>query len=96
MFQIMYNYQYLNFHMVYYDCNKANNKGDNMDYNLLISDIEVPYETLCSINENLESHMKLSKSLTVSTKFFEESMTNKLSIKRKEFINNIRHLLITI
>ena len=70
--------------------------GDNMDYNLLISDIEVPYETLCSINENLESHMKLSKSLTVSTKFFEESMTNKLSIKRKEFINNIRHLLITI
>ena len=70
--------------------------GDNMDYNLLISDIESSYETLCSINENLESHMKLSKSLTVSTKFFEESMTNKLSIKRKEFINNIRHLLITI
>ena len=67
--------------------------GSNMDANVLISDIHISQDTINKINNELESHMRICKSILVETKHFEDSMTTKLSLKRRELIHKIEHLL---
>ena len=65
--------------------------GENLDYNVLITDSNISNETKQKINENLESYQKISKILKVETSFFESNLTKKLSINRKNLVNQLNH-----
>lgn len=65
--------------------------GENMDYNILI--VEEPFDNsnLDKINKNIDSYLKIKKIIHVKSKDMETFLTPKLSIKRKQLINFVKH-----
>lgn len=68
--------------------------GENMDYNVIITDTDISTTIIANINEALDSHIKIRQVIKIGTHIFESAMTNKLSIKRRVLINMVDHPLI--
>ena len=68
--------------------------GENMDYNVIITDKNISNTILSNINEGLSSHMKIKQVIKIDTNLFESAMTKKLSIKRRVLVNMVDHPLI--
>jgi long-subunit acyl-CoA synthetase (AMP-forming) len=69
--------------------------GNGLDFNVLITDVHVSKNTLHNINEGLDTFMKIKKIITTDTQQFESAMTQKLSIKRQQLVNQLNHPLLT-
>ena len=69
--------------------------GNGLDYNVLITDVNISKNTLHNINEGLDTFMKIKKIIKTDTSQFENAMTPKLSIKRQQLVNQLNHPLLT-
>ena len=69
--------------------------GNGLDYNVLITDVNISKNTLHNINEGLDTFMKIKKIIKTDTAQFENAMTPKLSIKRQQLVNQLNHPLLT-
>jgi long-chain acyl-CoA synthetase len=69
--------------------------GNGLDYNVLITDVNISKNTLHNINEGLDTFMKIKKIIKTDTAQFENAMTPKLSIKRQQLGNQLNHPLLT-
>ena len=63
--------------------------GDNLEYNILISDEVVSNKTLKLINKELESYLRIKEVVLISQDNMKNFLTPKMSIKRKKLVNYI-------
>ena len=61
--------------------------GDNMEYNILISDEIINKSLLDKINSQLESYLKIKSTYILDKNIMSKFLTPKMSIKRKALIN---------
>ena len=62
--------------------------GDNKEYNILITENNNDPDLLNKINDKLEKYMHIKKILNLDENSFAEFLTPKMSLKRKELVNN--------
>ncbi len=68
--------------------------GENLQSNILITDSEISKNTKKKINQHLENYQKISNIIKIETKIFEDNLTKKLSLNRKNLVNQLNHPLL--
>ena len=63
--------------------------GENMKYNNLITDENITTETLTLINKNIDPYLRLKQVYNINSTEFNNFLTPKMSIKRKELITYV-------
>ena len=64
--------------------------GNGLDYNVLITDVNISKNTLHNINEGLDTFMKIKKIIKTDTSQFENAMTPKIINKKTTTCESIK------
>ena len=64
--------------------------GDNKPYNIIVTELgsDIKNNTIKNINKELDNFLQIKKILYLESETFSKYLTPKLSLKRKELIND--------